>query len=252
MKNSELFDKVRLLHDTLVAVSTGTSYDDIEIISNYQSSRSFLIQNLKEPTLLPNFVNKYRDLPGFWGYIKSVSDNYAGRRQYLAEEFSQLFDYTENPTKDSPIDSLLSNRTSITTDYVHEIWQKNIQRRETDPEGAITSSRTLLEATCKYILVMKNVSHDEKAKLPTLYGLTAKTLNLAPSKNTEQSLKQILSGAISVVNGVASLRNKISDSHAINVCSGRPSIRHATLCVNIAGTIAEFLISSFEQLSHDK
>lgn len=75
-------------------------------------------------------------------------------------------------------------------------------------------------------------------------------MNLAPSQHTEQQFKQILGGAESVVNGLSSLRNKISDAHAIGAVRARPSGRHATLCVNMAGTMSEFLISTYEHMSY--
>ncbi len=248
MKNNKLYDIVKLLHDVLVAVSTGKSYDDAEMVLNYQSVRKTLMQNRSVSNLLPDFVKKYRDLPAFWGFIKNEPGGYAERRRYLGEAFAPLFDYLEQNEDAVPIDSIMTKATNITSGYVREIWDKAIARRETDPEGAITAARTLLEATCKYILDKQSTEYDDGADLTQLYKTTAKILNLAPSQHTEQQFKQILGGAESVVNGLASLRNKISDAHAIGVVRARPSSRHATLCVNMAGTMSEFLISTYEQL----
>lgn len=250
MKNTELYDITKLMHDVLVAVSTGKSYDDAEIVSNYQTSRKALMQNRRISNLLPDFVKKYKDLPAFWGFIKNEPGGYAERRRYLGEVFAPLFDYLEQGEDVSPIDSVMADSKDITSEYVLEIWDKAIERRETDPEGAITAARTLLEATCKYILDKQSIQYDDGADLTQLYKTTAKTLNLAPSHHTEQQFKQILGGAESVVNGLSSLRNKISDAHAIGAVRTRPSSRHATLCVNMAGTMSDFLISTYEQLPH--
>lgn len=248
MKDMELYDIVIKLHDVLVAVSTGTSYDDPEMASIYQTVRKALMQNRNVSDLLPAFVKKYRDLPAFWGFIKNESGGYAERRRYLGEAFAPLFDYLEQNEDGAPIDAIVANAANITSEYVREIWDKAIARRETDPEGAITAARTLLEATCKHILDEQSVEYDDGADLTQLYKATARKLNLAPSQHTEQQFKQILGGAESVVNGLASLRNKISDAHAIGAVRARPSSRHATLCVNMAGIMSEFLISTFEQL----
>lgn len=248
MKNNKLYDIAKLLHDVLVAVSTGKSYDDAEMVLNYQSVRKILMQNRSVSSLLPDFVKKYRDLPAFWGFIKNEPGGYAERRRYLGEAFAPLFDYLEQNEDAVPIDAVMAKATNITSGYIREIWDKAIARRETDPEGAITAARTLLEATCKYILDKQSIEYDDGADLTQLYKTTAKILNLAPSQHTEQQFKQILGGAESVVNGLASLRNKISDAHAIGVVRARPSPRHATLCVNMAGTMSEFLISTYEQL----
>jgi len=249
MKSTGMYDMAKLNHDVLVAVSTGKSYDDIEIISNYQTSRKALMQNKNISDLIPDFVKKYRDLPAFWGFIKNEIGGYAERRRYLGEVYSPLFDYLEHNDNIVPIDFVMANSMEITSEYVREIWDKALERRETDPEGAITASRTLIEATCKYILDKQSIEYDDGADLTQLYKTTAKTLNLAPSQHTEQQFKQILGGAESVVNGLSSLRNKISDAHAISVERARPSSRHASLCVNMAGTMSDFLISTYEHQS---
>jgi len=35
---------------------------------------------------------------------------------------------------------------------VREAWRKALERRSSDPEGAITSAKTLLETVCKHII----------------------------------------------------------------------------------------------------
>lgn len=246
MKDIELFDDVKKLYDILVAVSTGTNYSDPKIISDFDDARKKIIKQKSINSLIPDFVKNYRDLPSFWGFIKNEIGGYAERRLYIGEAFAPLFDYLENDEDIAPIDTIVANAAKISTEYVREIWNKAVERRSDDPEGAITAARTLLEATCKHILDKQNVEYDDGAELTKLYKLTARELNLAPSQHTEQQFKQILGGAESVVNGLASLRNKISDAHAIGTISARPSARHAILCVNMAGTMSEFLISTYE------
>src|SRR5690606_23360236 len=99
------------------------------------------------------------------------------------------------------------------TDYIHSEWEKALARKRDDPEGAITSSRSLIEGTLKYILEQSDVAYDEKAELPKLYKQTAEVLNLAPSQHTEAIFKQILGGCQSVVEGMGALRNKLGDAH---------------------------------------
>lgn len=246
MKDIKLFDDTKKLYDILVAVSTGSSYSDPILVLDFDNTRKALIGNKSISNLLPDLIKKYRDLPAFWGFIKYKIEGYAERRRYLAREFAPLFDYLENNEDVAPIDTIVASAAKISTEYVQEIWIKAINRRSEDPEGAITAARTLLEATCKYILDKENMEYDDGAELTKLYKLTATQLNLAPSQHTEQQFKQILGGAESVVNGLGSLRNKISDAHAIGAIRARPSSRHAVLCVNMAGTMAEFLISTYE------
>jgi len=45
-----------------------------------------------------------------------------------------------------------------------------LERRATDPEGAITAARTLLETVCKHILDEKGEPYEDGIPLPKLYN----------------------------------------------------------------------------------
>ncbi len=47
--------------------------------------------------------------------------------------------------------------------------------------------------------------------------------------------------------GLGSMRNKLSDSHGKGASQPKPKTRHAELAVNLAGTMANFLIQTFEE-----
>ena len=50
------------------------------------------------------------------------------------------------------------------------IWEKALGRRHTDPDGAITTARTLLETVCKRILdEAGDVRIQAEEDLPALY-----------------------------------------------------------------------------------
>ena len=131
---------------------------------------------------------------------------------------------------------------------MNEAWSKALDRRLTDPEGAITSSRTLLETVCKHILDDINVSYDRNFDMSELYKLVAKELKLAPDQHSEQIFKQILKGCSSVVNGLGTLRNRFGDSHGQGKKPVKPSDRHALLAVNLAGSVSIFLIQTWKNM----
>jgi hypothetical protein len=146
---------------------------------------------------------------------------------------------------DSPI-AIPTASAKIDSQSISELWQKALDRRHEDPEGAITAARTLLESVCKHILDECGVEYGDIADLPKLYGLTSKQLNLAPSQHTEDAFKKILGGAHSVVDGLANLRNRLGDAHGQGKRPVKPLSRHAELAVNMAGTMASFLLATFE------
>jgi len=115
-----------------------------------------------------------------------------------------------------------------------------------DFDGAITNSRSLLEAVLSEIEALVDGSEAPKydGDLIKLYRRVQKLLKLEPNReDISGSLKQMLSGVVSIVSGIASVRNKMGDAHAR---SYRPSERHAKLAVNAVYTICTFLLESVE------
>jgi hypothetical protein len=140
---------------------------------------------------------------------------------------------------------------SVTSSSIHEYWQKALERVHNDPEGAITSARTLVETVCKYVLENKGIAFKEDGDLQKLYKQTASALNLSPDQHGEDIFKQILSGSANVVNGLAALRNAFGDAHGKSKKYIKPKARHAKLAVGFAGTLSTFLIETFEEQNKD-
>ena len=147
----------------------------------------------------------------------------------------------------SPADESIS-RTLAAFDptQVHARWTIAMERRTSEPAGAITLARTLLEDVCKWILDQAGETWQETDDLPVLYRKLAKVLKLAPDAHTEQVFKQILGSCQSVVESLGALRNKLSDAHSSGPKRARPQARHAELAVNLAGAMATFLVATWE------
>lgn len=236
-----LFEKVQTLQDLLVSFSTNGGGNDAE----YKALREELCRS-SISSQLPAFVRRNRDLGQFWQFIKHKFPTYAERRQYIWSEFSPVLETLEH-TSMSPADQGITDAlVHLDAEYVAQIWQQALQRRAENPEAAITSARTLLESVCKHILDDLSVPYDDTADLPKLYHLTAKELKLAPSEHTEQVFKQILGGCQTVVEGLGSLRNRLGDAHGKGKLPVRPAARHAELAVNLAGTMATFLVATWQ------
>ena len=71
-----------------------------------------------------------------------------------------------------------------------------------------------------------------------------RSLNLSPgAEGLSDSLKQVLSGLASIVNGLAALRNSGSDAHATRY---RAEEHNAPVAVNSAMTVTDFVLSTYE------
>lgn len=233
---------VESVKNMLVARATG----DTTEYSEYEEFRLKLIADSRTKVKLPRFVHTCRNMSEFWGFIKPKIDGYAPRREFIRQEFDPLLTQLEH-WHSAPSDySTTAALQKFDSEHVTEAWRKAQERKATDPEGAITAARTLLESVCKHILDEMGEEYGDKSDLKTLYNQAAKLLNLSPSQHTEQTFKQILSGCYSVVEGLGSLRNSLSDAHGRGKAGVRPHPRHAELAVNLAGTMATFLVSTWE------
>jgi hypothetical protein len=219
-------------------------------VADYKRCRGVLLKDPTASAHLPRFVRTCHDPNAFWHFIKSKysgTGSYAARREYLYHEFGLLLEHLERSgisPHDASVDAQVGNlnAASVTT-----AWSKAVSRRTTDPEGAITAARSLLESVCKTILEDLHVEYDDRSDdLPKLYKRVSKAMKLAPSDHTEDQFKAILGGCTTVVNGLGSIRNRASDAHGQGRKSYRPASRHAALAVNLAGSMSLFLMETHE------
>jgi len=236
-------ERAMMLEGVIIDFATGGGCQD----AVYEELRREFMQNNEWKDLLPDFVRAHRSLKSIWSYIKERASTYAERRAIISEAFAPLFDRLEGANKlplDAETSALLR---TFDAEGVHDVWERALERRFSDPQGAITLARTLLEAVIKKILDEMNVSYSDTDDLPKIYGLAAKHLNLAPNSHSEVPIRSILGGANTVVNGLGTLRNRLSDAHAPSArLRAKPSPRHAALAVNMSGAMATFLVETWK------
>jgi len=238
----EFYEQVLSLENLLISQATGHAEDS----GSYTLLRQVVLSQTSVDSLVPSFLRTCRTLGQFWEFIKSEYGTYAERRRFIWAAFHPLLEVLESGGP-SPSDSVVS--TAIETfdsAHVQSAWSKALDRRSSDPEGAITAARSLLESVCKHILDEANIEYGEGPDLGKLYRLTAEHLKLAPSQHTEHVFKQILGGCTAVIEGLGALRNRLSDSHGKGKVAAKPAARHAELAVNLAGSLAMFLLSTYK------
>ncbi len=193
LDRAEMLQRIFLVR----ATSLTKDYDEFgyEDYVYYTELRKYFIGNSSYTDLLPSIVRTNRDLDQFWQYIKVNFSTYADRRIFIYNEFRPLFDHLEGKSFRPLDESTSATLKSFDEEGVHAVWQKALERRKGDPEGAITAARTLLETICKHILDHAGIPYDSnKVELHELYKLTANELNISPSQHSEDVFRQILGG----------------------------------------------------------
>lgn len=204
-----LIDDVDALQAIYINRATGNDTNVDE--RDYPLYRQSVLDDARATSLVPGWVRRYRNLDQFWGFIQPKFPSYAERRKFIWDEFSKLVEFAES-NDSHPSDAIVSEALNrFDAEHVRSAWNKALERRSSDPEGAITVARTLLESVCKHILEEAgDATHEATPDLNKLYKQTASILNLTKAQHEEVIFKQILGGCTAVVEGLGSLRNRLS------------------------------------------
>jgi len=239
----DLFECAMLLKNNIIGLTTeGGSEPD------YKLARRKLMEDPASKRLLPEFVRFSNDAVSVRSALASVASgagSWAIRRGHVIDAFIPLLTFLESGG--GAADATITNGLDVyDAPAVQAFWAKALDRRTTDPDGAVTAASTLLEEVCKHIIEDSGATWETKWNVPKLYSEAAKVLKLAPSQHQEEVFKTILGNCQSVVQSIGSLRNKGGDAHA----GGRSRVpfkpRHAALTVNLAGSMALFLIETWQ------
>lgn len=240
--NSE-YQQVLELRDALVSKATDGHVED----DRYQDLRRALLDEPAVKTRLPDFVQRCRTVSEFWGFIKHKFDTYKERREFLWEEFESVLDYLEfsgSTPADEEVETSLAELDP--EHHVLQLWQRAVERRQEDPEGAITLAKSMLESVCKHLLDDVEGSYPDSADLPDLYHQTSKALELHPQQYDEEVFKKILGATHTIVGRLGKFRNDAGDAHGRGPYHLKPQSRHSELAVNTAGAVASYLVRTWK------
>mgnify|MGYP002857715679 CR=1 FL=1 len=247
----DLLSNIELLKDFYEDVATGGSGDSYNYKSLRENVLIYININNELKSRSSKLINK-QTKNAFWQFIKNEYRSYAERRQYIEKEFEPIIEYLESIIYSkqefiNKIDIPFESNGELTQDFIIK-QSKEIKKRieEGNYEGAITSSKSFIEAIFSYIdkQINKPPKINPKDDLPKQYSQIKSCLNLDPSqKDLNDSLKQILQGLNSIVCGLSYLRNKMSDAHLPQY---KPDKHHAVLAINCATTLAQFLFDTFD------
>lgn len=130
---------------------------------------------------------------------------------------------------------------------IDQEFQRAVQNASASPREAVSAASNILESVCKVIIADENLTAPSKQDLQSVWGVVRKHLGMDPSKIEDQDLQQILSGLLSVVHGIGSLRTHASSAHGAGKTPYRLEPRHARLAIHSAHTLALFVLESWRK-----
>ncbi|GGN13928.1 hypothetical protein GCM10010967_57690 [Dyadobacter beijingensis] len=134
-------------------------------------------------------------------------------------------------------------RKYIDTDYVNKKIEQMNKAIPNDTDVAIGTGKELLEIICKSILKQKNVDIDKGWTLQQLIKHTTNILDFKPKEAdqpdaAERSIKQVLGGIATIVQGVTELRNAYGSGHGKDAEFKGLESKYAKLYVGVVAEIA--------------
>jgi len=189
--------------------------------------------------ILP-IINKYLNKDNFELFPK----NYISGRP--------VFGYRKiDGIKHKTIENVKTIKDYLSSEYI----DKQIQTIETaiddNPTLAIGTAKELIETICKAILEKNDVELNETDEddLPKILKKTLNVLQLLPenidnNKKGAESIKKILGGLTTIVQGLAELRNTYGTGHGKSANFKGLQPKHAKLAANAASIVAYFLLEA--------
>lgn len=236
------FEKAEYLKAILISRCTNGSFND----DHYKKLRRHFLNQADTKDKVPDWVRTNTNMADFWQFIKPKLSTYDERRKFINEEFAPFLNYLESGHVNPHFDAVEEGLKVLSSDDIARAWTKALERKDTDPDGAITIAKSLVESVLKHILDERKITYSKDADLPDLYKSVAAELNLSASQHTEDLFRQILGSCAGVVTGLSRLRNTMGDAHGKGKVTYHPAARHAELAVNLAGTMCLFILRTYE------
>lgn len=128
---------------------------------------------------------------------------------------------------------------------IEKEFQRALAAVESDPPAGVTAACSLLEALFKVYIEDSGLALPAKQAIGDLYKVVRQHLRLDPGLLPDQDMKRILSGLISIVDGIGALRTHTGSAHGHGRRAYVLHPRHARLAINGAHTLAFFVLETW-------
>lgn len=243
-------EELRTLLERFKVMVLGRAQGERQDEEEYYRIRKALVGQKALESCLPDFVRACKSITDFWAFISSESSTYAGRRQYLRDQFEPVEWVVAHLCSGSGLDVELgaapSPSDALSQPFITEQLAKAEEKlRSGDFSGSITNSRALAEQVLLALQKrLPGCSEVNDGDIGKMYRAVQKALHLDPGqKELDTQLRQILSGLASIVTGLGAVRNAAGDAHARTY---NPAKHHARLALNAAKTLTGFLVETYE------
>ena len=118
---------------------------------------------------------------------------------------------------------------------------------DASPREAVSAASNILESVCKVYIAEEGLEMPAKQDLKGVWMPVRKHLGFDPSAVEDRDLQQILTGLISIADGIGALRTHASSAHGAGVKAYKLEPRHARLAIHASHTVVLFVLESWKK-----
>lgn len=116
-----------------------------------------------------------------------------------------------------------------------------------EPREAVSAACNILESICKTYIADEGLDLPNKQDLQNVWKVVRGNLGFDPNLVQDDDLKKVLSGILSVVDGIGAFRTHASSAHGQGRKIYNIKPRHARLAIHSAHTMALFILETWDE-----
>ncbi|WP_191602515.1 abortive infection family protein [Marinomonas algicola] len=116
-----------------------------------------------------------------------------------------------------------------------------------EPREAVSAACNILESLFKIYISEESLNMPQKQDLQNLWKVVRHHLGFDPKLLQDDDLKKILTGVLSVVDGIGAFRTHASSAHGEGAKIYNIKPRHARLAIHSSHTIALFVLETWDE-----
>lgn len=116
-----------------------------------------------------------------------------------------------------------------------------------EPREAVSAACNILESIFKVYIADENLPQPQKQDLQNVWKVVRADLGFDTKLVQDDDLKRVLSGIISIVDGIGAFRTHASSAHGEGRKTYKLKPRHARLAIHSAHTLALFVLETWDE-----
>lgn len=126
-------------------------------------------------------------------------------------------------------------------------FNRSLENVNSEPREAVSAACNILESIFKVYISDEGLNAPQKQDLQGVWKVVREDLGFEPGRLEDDDLKKILSGILSIVDGIGAFRTHASSAHGQGRKIYNLKPRHARLAIHSAHTLALFIIETWDE-----